>query len=51
MKSDWVKRESQLALQRYHNDDNSIRIYPISIMPKADLPPSLSDKFHFGRIE
>lgn len=51
MKSDWVKRESQLALQRYNNEDNSIRIYPISIIPKADLPPSLSDKFHFGQIE
>lgn len=51
MKSDWVKRESQLALQRYDNDDNSIMIYPISIVPKADLPPSLSDKFHFGHIE
>lgn len=50
-KSSWVIRESNLALKRYQNDDNSIRIYPLSIIPKADLPPSLSDKFHFGQIE
>lgn len=50
-KSAWVERESKLALRRYHNDDNSIRIYPISIIPKTDLPSYLSDKFHFGQIE
>lgn len=52
-KSAWVERESKLALQRYDNDnDNGLfKIYPISIVPRADLPPLLSGRFHFGKIE
>jgi|GEM_PF-5713218 len=49
--SDWVMRECKLALQRFNNECGEIKIYPISIAPKADLPSILQDKFHFGKIE
>lgn len=49
--SDWVLRECKLALQRYDNKSGDLRIYPLSITPKADLPSILQDKFHFGQID
>lgn len=49
--SEWVRRECKLELQRYNNKSEDLRIYPLSITPKAELLPILQDKFHFGQIE
>lgn len=49
--SDWVNREYNMALQRYERESDNIKIYPISIVPKAELPSNLRSKFHFGIIE
>ncbi|MDE7154531.1 MAG: toll/interleukin-1 receptor domain-containing protein [Muribaculaceae bacterium] len=49
--SDWVRRECNMALQRYNSESDKFKIYPISIIPRADLPLSLQEKFHFGTIE
>lgn len=49
--SDWVRRECNLALQRYEQESDNLKIYPISIIPKADLPNAFQKKFHFGKIE
>lgn len=49
--SDWVRREYNMALQRYDKESDKLKIYPISIVPKADLPSTLQKIFHFGKIE
>lgn len=49
--SDWVRRECNIALQRYDRDADKIMIYPISILPKAELPNIFREKIHIGKIE
>ena len=48
--SEWVERERKRALENWNKGGHSIRIYPISINPKADLPEDMKDTFIFGEL-
>lgn len=48
-KSEWVEKEYNLAVHRYRSrKDIALRIY--NIVPKAPLPPILSEQFHIEEL-
>jgi serine/threonine protein kinase len=54
-KSEYVQRERLQALQRAFPQvkpelDAKLRIYPMSIEPRAELPSDMKENYHFGEI-
>ena len=46
--SEWVEKERKRALENLNN--NNLRIYPISIPPRAELPDDMKDTLCFGEL-
>lgn len=53
-KSEYVKKEYQYALSLAYPqkkmEEATLRIYPISIEPRAELPEDMKDIYHFGEL-
>ena len=54
-KSEYVQKERQQALERAFpkvrpEKDAKLRIYPMSIEPRAELPGDMKNYYHFGEI-
>lgn len=50
--SEYVKKERIQALERAYPkvQEGKLRIYPMSIEPRAELPSDMKDYYHFGEI-
>ena len=54
-KSEYVKKERLQALERVFpqvkpEQDAKLRIYPMSIEPRAELPSDMKENYHFGEL-
>lgn len=53
-KSEYVQKERKqalgLAYPQKSEQDAKLRIYPMSIEPRAELPSDMKDNYHFGEI-
>ncbi len=54
-KSEYVQKERLQALERAFpqvkpKQEAKLRIYPMSIEPRAELPSDMKDNYHFGRM-
>ena len=54
-KSEYVQKERLQALERAFpqvkpEKDAKLRIYPMSIEPRAELPSDMKDNYHFGEL-
>ena len=54
-KSEYVDKERRQALERAFpqvkpEQDAKLRIYPMSIEPRAELPSDMKDNYHFGEM-
>jgi len=55
LKSEYVQKERLQALERAFpqvqpEQEAKLRIYPMSIEPRAELPRDMKDNYHFGEI-
>ena len=55
LKSEYVQKERLQALERAFPQVKperaaTLRIYPMSIEPRAELPEDMKDNYHFGEI-
>ena len=39
-----------MTAQRFSQEEERLSIYPMSIVPRAELPNDMKENYHFGEI-